>query len=136
MRSLIEERVHRGSRANTLYFGCRSESKDQHYREQWRTLSDSSRLVYRTAFSRDNPEGVKRTYVQDRILEDAEQIWRLVDVEKAWIYISGSSNKMPLAVKESIAKAAQKYGGLDEEKSKDYIKDLVKQGRLLEECWS
>lgn len=41
-----------------------------------------------------------------------------------------------MAVKDAIAKAAQRFGGLDEEKSKDYVKDLVKQGRLLEECWS
>jgi hypothetical protein len=53
-----------------------------------------------------------------------------------WFWSDRSSNKMPLAVKEAIAKAGQSYGGLDEEKSKDYVKDLVKQGRLLEECWS
>ncbi|EFI26889.1 NADPH-ferrihemoprotein reductase [Coprinopsis cinerea okayama7 len=93
--------------ANTLYFGCRSEDKDQHYGEEWRRLSESQELVYRTAFSRDGPEGVKRTYVQDRILEDAERIWRLVGEEGAWVYISGSSNKMPIAVKDAIAQAVQ-----------------------------
>ncbi|KAJ3508725.1 hypothetical protein NMY22_g16521 [Coprinellus aureogranulatus] len=136
MRSLIEERVHRGAKANTLYFGCRSEAKDQHYGEQWRALTEAGALVYRTAFSRDAPEGVKRTYVQDRISEDSERIWRLVNEEGAWIYISGSSNKMPMAVKEAFAKAAIDHGGYDEDGAKAYINNLLKQGRLMEECWS
>ncbi|KAG2005800.1 NADPH-ferrihemoprotein reductase [Coprinopsis cinerea AmutBmut pab1-1] len=122
--------------ANTLYFGCRSEDKDQHYGEEWRRLSESQDLAYRTAFSRDGPEGVKRTYVQDRILEDAERIWRLVGEEGAWVYISGSSNKMPIAVKDAIAQAVQKYGGRSESEAKEYVESMVKDGRLIEECWS
>ncbi|TEB33682.1 riboflavin synthase domain-like protein [Coprinellus micaceus] len=133
MRALIEERF---VPANTLFFGCRSEAKDQHYGEQWRSLAESGALEYRTAFSRDGPEGVKRTYVQDRILEDSERIWQLVNDAEAWIYISGSSNKMPMAVKEAISKAAVEHGGYSEEAAKDYVNALLKEGRLMEECWS
>ncbi|KAF6749571.1 hypothetical protein DFP72DRAFT_539431 [Ephemerocybe angulata] len=136
MRALIEERVHRGATANTLYFGCRSEAKDQHYGDEWRRMADAGSLVYRTAFSRDGPEGVRRTYVQDRISEDAQRVWELVGEQQAWIYISGSSNKMPKAVKEAIAKAVQDYGGYSEEEANDYVNNMVKQGRLMEECWS
>lgn len=110
MRALLEERVHKGAKgtllflykswpiselyvllvsANTLYFGCRSAAKDQHYGGEWRQTADAGALVYRTAFSRDGPEGIARTYVQDRILEDAQRVWRLVGEEGAWIYISG-----------------------------------------------
>lgn len=46
-------------------------------------------MTYRTAFSRDGPEGVKRVYVQDLIQQDAEDIWRLVGQAGAWVYISG-----------------------------------------------
>ena len=75
--------------ANTLYQGCRSASKDQHYREEFARLTAAAQLEYRVACSRDGPPGVKRTYVQDLIAEDAERIWELVGVRGAWVYISG-----------------------------------------------
>lgn len=153
MRSLIQERISigatacaskisrfrqknnhyaRGQVANTLYFGCRSSTKDEHYGTEWRTLSSNHHLSYRVAFSRDGPEGVKRTYVQDLIRQDAERIWKLLEAG-AWVYISGSSNKMPVGVKDAIGYVAESRGG---HSSKKYIDDLIRQGRLLEECWS
>ncbi len=77
------------SAANLLYFGCRSSKKDQHYGSEWTAYADSQKMTYRTAFSRDGPEGVKRVYVQDLIQQDAEDIWRLVGQAGAWVYISG-----------------------------------------------
>ena len=77
------------SLANTLYFGCRSANKDQHYSLEWKELSLTQKICYRVACSRDGPEGVKRTYVQDLMREDAESIWKLIGLHGAWVYISG-----------------------------------------------
>ena len=74
---------------NTLYFGCRSKSKDHHYASEWKALSESQKLMYRVAFSRDGPEGVKRTYVQDLMTEDADILWDVLRRRKGWVYISG-----------------------------------------------
>jgi sulfite reductase alpha subunit-like flavoprotein len=46
-------------------------------------------MDYRVACSRDGPEGVKRTYVQDLIGEDGEHIWKVLEGRKGWLYISG-----------------------------------------------
>ena len=73
---------------NTLYQGCRSATKDQHYATDFTALAASGALVYRTACSRDGPPGVKRVYVQDLIREDAERVWEL-GRRGAWVYISG-----------------------------------------------
>lgn len=109
MRALLEQRVFEGARGrklslpsailrnvvrmctsdNTLYFGCRSALKDHHYGSEWLALSDSEMLKYRPAFSRDGPEGIKRTYVQDRMCEDAEMLWDVVGRRNGWVYISG-----------------------------------------------
>lgn len=71
---------------------------DQHYGAEWELLSrtnptatEPSRpyLTYRPAFSRDNPEGVKRTYVQDLLDEDREEVWDMVGRRGGWVYISG-----------------------------------------------
>ncbi|KAL5525384.1 TAH18_1 [Sanghuangporus sanghuang] len=136
MRALIEQRIHEGSANNTLYFGCRSESKDHYYGSEWLTLAESGKLTYRTAFSRDGPEGVKRVYVQDRMRDDAERLWDLLGRRGGWLYISGSSNKMPAAVKDAVAFAAKEAGGLSEADAKGFVKRMQDEGRLFEECWS
>lgn len=45
--------------------------------------------MYRVACSRDGPEGVRRTYVQDLLAQDAKRVWDLVGVKKGYIYICG-----------------------------------------------
>ncbi|KAL5479059.1 TAH18_1 [Sanghuangporus weigelae] len=136
MRALIEQRVHEGSAYNSLYFGCRSESKDHHYGSEWLALAESGKLTYRTAFSRDGPEGAKRVYVQDRMREDAERLWDLLGRRGGCLYISGSSNKMPASVKDAIAFAAKEAGGLSEDDAKGFVKRMQDESRLFEECWS
>jgi len=134
MRAVIEDRINNGSRNNTLYFGCRHATKDQHYSSEFQSYATEGDINYRVACSRDGPEGVKRTYVQDLIDEDGERVWKVLDGGKGWLYISGSSNKMPAGVKQSIREAAEKYGGKAEEG--DIITKMEKEGRLIEECWS
>ena len=89
MRAVIEHRIATGAGTNVLYFGCRSAEKDQHYKSDWAAYASNGSLTYRVACSRDNPEGVAKTYVQDLISEDSETIWGLIGVEGAWVLISG-----------------------------------------------
>ncbi|KAE9385814.1 riboflavin synthase domain-like protein [Gymnopus androsaceus JB14] len=136
MRAVIQERIQRNAYENTLYFGCRSAEKDQHYANEWLQYSADKALTYRVACSRDGPEGIKRTYVQDLITQDSERLWRLLDERGAYVFISGSSNKMPTAVKESLRDAVVRWGARSEEEASQYILDLERSGRLIEECWS
>ncbi|KAL1737831.1 hypothetical protein HDZ31DRAFT_70728 [Schizophyllum fasciatum] len=68
--------------------------------------------------------------------EDARRLWGLVGEKGARVFISGSSNKMPAAVRGALAYAAEAYGGYDAEGAKAYIERLEREGRLVEECWS
>lgn len=74
---------------NTLYFGCRSATKDQHYAVEWENHAKLDGLKYRLAPSRDGPDGVRRTYVQHLVEEDAEHVWDVVSKRNGWVYISG-----------------------------------------------
>jgi hypothetical protein len=47
-----------------------------------------------------------------------------------------SSNKMPLAVKEAIAYSVELHGGYSSAEAKHYVDAMVKDGKLIEECWS
>ncbi|KAI0288475.1 riboflavin synthase domain-like protein [Russula brevipes] len=135
-RAVLEARVHLGGRDNTLYFGHRASEKDAHYSREWTMLAESGNLTYRVAASRDGPQGTRRVYVHDLIRQDAKRIWRLVHDRGAWVYISGSSNKMPAGVRAALADIAREEGEMDEEEARAYIAQLEKDERLFEECWS
>lgn len=108
MRAVIEDRIEQGSKRkspaaiklrwsaqnrllpeNTLYFGCRHASKDQHYSAEFQAHAERQDLAYRVACSRDGPEGVKRTYVQDLIEKDGKAVWEALGERGGWLYISG-----------------------------------------------
>ncbi|KIJ54973.1 hypothetical protein M422DRAFT_221404 [Sphaerobolus stellatus SS14] len=136
MRALIEERELEGAKDNTLYFGCRSRTKDQHYGSEWEERERAGTLRYRLSCSRDGEDGKARVYVQHLMEEDAESIWDVLNNKKGSLYISGSSNKMPVAVKQAAEHAAVTVGGLSEEEAKRFVMRLEREGRLFEECWS
>ncbi|KIJ64288.1 hypothetical protein HYDPIDRAFT_133001 [Hydnomerulius pinastri MD-312] len=136
MRAVIEERIHAGSNATTLYFGCRSAMKDHHYGAEWEAYAQEGKITYRAAFSRDGPEGVKRTYVQDLLREDKERIWKLLGEQRGTLIISGSSNKMPVAVREAVTEAVEGFGQRSREDAINYVSVMERDGRLIEECWS
>ncbi|KAG9311173.1 riboflavin synthase domain-like protein [Chiua virens] len=135
MRAVIEDRIHAGSNATTLYFGCRSASKDHHYGAEWDAYAEAANITYRVAFSRDGAPGTKRTYVQDLLRLDKERVWQLLGVQRGVMIISGSSNKMPAAVREAVMEAAE-LGKMSAKDAEDFVSMMEREGRLIEECWS
>jgi len=136
MRSVIEQRIFDGATENTLYFGCRSEFKDQHYREEWLQYKHDNMLRYCTAFSRDAPLGMKRVYVQDIMKADLLNIGSAIVLQGAYVYISGSSNQMPRAVRKVLADAVEIVQDCSEDESRAYLSRMEESGQLFEECWS
>ncbi|KAI0087697.1 riboflavin synthase domain-like protein [Irpex rosettiformis] len=170
-RAIVEERAALGTRDNILYQGCRSATKDQHYKDEFFafaspepskesltipvvSLAKSSigngnaksdgvaphesgtKLTYRVACSRDGPPGVKRTYVQDLILEDGEKVWEVIGRKNGYVYISGSSNKMPAGIRAALRDIVVKYGGETEGDAKEFVNRMEREGRLVEDCWA
>ncbi|KAG2137490.1 riboflavin synthase domain-like protein [Suillus clintonianus] len=136
MRAVIQQRIHEGYNNTTLYFGCRSAHKDQHYHSEWESHAEEQKLRYRVACSRDGPEGVKRTYVQDLMQKDAQDIWNMLGQQRGILIISGSSNKMPTAVREAVRSAVERFGGRSNVEAVEYVAAMEREGRLIEECWS
>ncbi|KAG1797098.1 riboflavin synthase domain-like protein [Suillus plorans] len=136
MRAVIEQRIYEGHNNTILYFGCRSAHKDQHYHTEWEFHAEERKLRYRVACSRDGPEGIKRTYVQDLMKEDAQYIWTMLGQQRGILIISGSSNKMPTAVREAVRCAVERFGGRSNAEAVEYVAAIEREGRLTEECWS
>ncbi|KAI9501085.1 hypothetical protein BX070DRAFT_195190 [Coemansia spiralis] len=130
--AFIQQRRKDNANANYLFFGCRSESKDFYYRrllEEW-VAEDTLRLF--CAFSRDQ---IAKLYVQDRIRQNAELMWSLIDKQKAAVYVSGNANRMPDDVRHAFIDVVAANAGVSSTEAEEYVKSMVKAGRYQEECW-
>jgi len=87
------------------------------------------------AFSRDGPPDEKKTYVQDIISRDAKTIYDYLIRRKGALFISGSSGKMPQAVKEAIIEIMEKEQRIEREEAVHIQSNLEKQGRWKQETW-
>ena len=139
LRALLQEReLAFASRSpppeSLLVFGCRFRERDFLYREDWERMERAGLLPGGAvvAFSRDQD---RKVYVQDRLREEGARVWRLLE-EGAHVYVCGSANKMPGAVRDALADVATEHGGLGEEGGAAYVRGLSLKRRYHLECWS
>ncbi|KAI9269869.1 hypothetical protein BY458DRAFT_533609 [Sporodiniella umbellata] len=133
MRSFLEERVAMGAEENILFFGCRHETKDFHYRDQWETYERQGELKVFAAFSRDQDQ---KMYVQHQLLARADLVWDWIDQRGAKVLLSGSADKMPNEVAYALKQIFMSQGGLSASESEAYFQQMNKTGQYQEECWS
>ncbi|KAL7411696.1 hypothetical protein BDY24DRAFT_395753 [Mrakia frigida] len=135
LRACVEHRIFEGATDTTLYFGCRSLSKDFLFREDWERIGkeQEGRFALRVAASRDQEDKI---YVQHLIKEDSKSVYEKIVTRKGHVFISGSSNAMPRAVKAALSFCLISEGGMTEGEAKAYLEGMEVEGRLSEECWS
>ena len=42
---------------------------------------------------------------------------------------------MPAAVRAAVSGALEKYGQMSEEEAKEFVANLEREGKLVEDCW-
>ncbi|XP_054612691.1 NADPH-dependent diflavin oxidoreductase 1 [Dunckerocampus dactyliophorus] len=132
-RSALQERTVEGKNANVLFFGCRSESKDFYFRNEWEEMMRVGQLMLFSAFSRDQEEKV---YVQQRVRENAALIWDLIVNKGAYFYIAGNAKQMPTAVRDALMAAFEQEGGLSSDDAEQMLTAMETCGRFQSETWS
>ena len=118
---------------NILIFGCRKESEDYYYKDEWISISITNPLDVITAFSQDQKQKV---YVQHVICEDQGLVIAKHILENnGAVYIAGGA-KMAGAVKETIIECLGKYlpNGLKD--ARNIIIQLQRIGKFNVEAWS
>ena len=73
-----------------LFFGCRTAKDDYLYEDELRTFEADGVVRIDAVFSREGNS--TRRYVQDAIVQRADEVWNLIANEEAHIYVCGNAN--------------------------------------------
>jgi len=121
-RAFIEHRVEHGHTGdNWLIYGDRTLSNDFLYQLEWlryRKLGSLKHLD--VAFSRDQQHKI---YVQQRVLERAKRLYSWLE-RGAHIYVCGDAERMAGDVDQALLRVLQTEGGLNDERSTQYLREL------------
>ncbi len=132
-RAFVEERAETGAEGkNWLVFGNPHFTTDFLYQSEWQNYLKKGVLTrLDLAFSRDQAEKI---YVQHRLLQKSKQVWEWIN-NGTTLYVCGDKNKMASDVERAFVAIAQKEGSLTEEKATEFIKNLKKTRRYLEDVY-
>lgn len=110
-----------------LFFGNRNFETEFLYQTEWQGFIKSGALTKMdVAFSRD---GDKKVYVQDRLLENAQEVYQWLE-EGSHFYICGDMKNMARHVQDTLVKIVEKEGVMTKENAQEYVANLEKERRL------
>jgi len=132
-RAFIEQRVEQGATGeNWLFFGDRNFNSDFLYQLEWhRHLKQGNLTRLDVAFSRDQD---KKIYVQDRIRENSEDLYRWIE-RGAAIYVCGDAKQMSNDVNDALIDVLIAEGGLDTDAATRRLKALRSEGRYQRDVY-
>lgn len=132
-RAFLEERQATGATGgNWLFFGDQKSHSDFLYRDQitrWQEDRFLTRLDL--AFSRDQAEKV---YVQNRMLEHAEEMWRWIE-EGAHFYVCGDASRMAKDVDAALHQIIREIGGRSADDAAAYVAEMKKSKRYARDAY-
>lgn len=132
-RAFLQEREAAGANGRSwLFFGERNRATDFFYEEEFQHWL-SSGILHRldTAFSRDQAEKV---YVQNRMLENAAEIWRWLE-DGAFFYVCGDASRMAKDVDEALRRIVAGEGGRSPEEAEAYLDEMKKAKRYRKDVY-
>lgn len=84
------------------------------------------------AFSRDQDYKI---YVQDRVAENPELVYKLLVEQKGYFYLCGPAGAAPTAVRAAVQKAFCDQGGMSMEEADKLLIDMQINGHYNLEVW-
>ncbi len=132
-RAFVEERSERdASGKNWLFFGNPHFETDFLYQIEWLNhLKRGTLDRLDVAFSRDQKNKI---YVQNRLAERSRLIFERLE-NGAHFYVCGDKNRMASDVQNAVIQIVAKESGQGEEYAAEYLKNLKKQRRYLEDVY-
>jgi sulfite reductase (NADPH) flavoprotein alpha-component len=133
-RAYLQDRKATGAKGkNWLFFGEQRRGSDFLYEEEF-TAHQADGLLTRfdTAFSRDQAHKV---YVQNRLMENAAEVWKWIDQEGAHFYVCGDASRMAKDVDAALLKIVETEGGKTAEEAAGYVEELKKTKRYKRDVY-
>lgn len=120
----------------SLLYGCRFKNKDYLYEDLLEEWDQKGKIRLYPVFSRDRENSPDTKYVQDVLWKHGPQMTELLVKKNALFFLCGSSGRMPLQVRITIVEMLKKWGGfVDDSSAKQFLKDMEKNGRYIQETW-
>ena len=118
--------LRRHPRFACLFFGNSHSEGNNFYKEEWDqalavgTVSRISRV-----FDNEN-----RGYIQDLMLAQSQELYRLLNEEDAMVYLCGRARTVGQGVESALLSIAQKEGGKTREQAAAWLDELRRQERI------
>jgi sulfite reductase (NADPH) flavoprotein alpha-component len=131
-RAFLQQRAAAGAKGhNWLIFGNRHFHRDFLYQQEWLAYRSAGQLQRVTpAFSRD---GAADAYVQDRLLEQGEEICRWLK-QGAHIYVCGAI-AMEAGVRQALTEVVAQHSGHPTSDAGEFIDRLQQEGRYQRDVY-
>ncbi|MEV4898817.1 cytochrome, partial [Nonomuraea sp. NPDC055795] len=132
-RAVVMERLHRRARGTLLcYFGCDAPDLDYLHRAELEEAEAAGVVSLRPTFSEAPENGLR--YVQDRLLREADEVWRVLE-DGGRVYVCGDGSRMAPAVRAALARVHGERTGADRAASEAWLEDLRVAERYNEDVW-
>jgi len=79
--------------------------------------------------------GEQKTYVQDQIRQQREDVWKLIQ-QGAVIYVCGDASRMAPDVRRAVAAVYREETGADERAAEAWLDGLTAENRYLVDVWA
>lgn len=132
-RAFVQEReVQEADGKSWLFFGNPHFTTDFLYQTEWlQALKTGNLTKLNVAFSRDQKEKV---YCQHKLVKQSREVFDWLE-NGAYFYVCGDKNKLAPDVEAALLQVVSKESGLSNERAVEYIKNLKKQRRYLEDVY-
>jgi cytochrome P450 / NADPH-cytochrome P450 reductase len=115
-----------------LFFGCRTSEDDYLYRDELGRYEAEGVVKVAAVFSREGDP--KLRYVQDAIVDRADEVWDLIENRRANIYVCGNANTMAPGVRTALIQVLRMKSRTSTD-GNNWLAGLRADGRFLEDIW-
>jgi len=115
-----------------LFFGCRNQEVDLLYADELRAYQESGLVRVENAFSRATDAPCR--YVQDAMLECADEVWDLLRREAA-VFVCGNASTIAPGVRAALTRIFREKTGTGEADATAWLAGLRTSDRFVEDIW-